>query len=194
VLADLGTGDGRFVLAAAAGEPDRLVIGIDPVAAGLAEASRRAAASPSRGGRPNALFVVAAAESLPRALCGVAERVTVNLPWGSLLRGALALDEAAAAGIATLVAPGGRAELLLAPAPRDRLAPELSVDARLADGRLEADWRRLGLCLLDARRATDAELAATTTTWAKRLRLQAGSGADRTPWRLVLEKEPDGSR
>ena len=40
---DLGTGDGRFVLAAAAARPDTLVIGLDASAAGMAESSRRAA-------------------------------------------------------------------------------------------------------------------------------------------------------
>jgi len=194
VLVDLGTGDGRFVLAAAGANPTGLVIGIDPVADALAEASRRAAAPPPKGGLTNALFVVAAAESLPLELHGVAERVTVNLPWGSLLRGALALDERAAAGIACLVAPGGTAELLVAPADRDRLAGDVSVDGRLEGGCLTADWRRYGLCLHEARPATAAELAATPTSWAKRLRLHGSGVADRTPWRLVLRREPaDGS-
>ena len=107
MLADIGTGDGRFVLATATANPRWLVIGIDPVADALVEASRRAAAPARKGGLPNALFVAAAAESLPAGLHGVATRVTVNLPWGSLLRGALALDDAAAAGIACLAAPGG---------------------------------------------------------------------------------------
>jgi 16S rRNA (adenine(1408)-N(1))-methyltransferase len=190
VLADLGTGDGRFVLAAAAADPTRLVVGIDPVASSLGEASRRAGAPPHKGGLPNALFIAAAAESLPRGLHAVVERVTVNLPWGSLLRGALALDEAAAAGIACLVAPGGTVELLVAPADRDRLAGDVSVERRLEGGCLVDDWRRHGLCLTEARPATSAELAATPTTWAKRLRLHGSGPADRTPWRLVLRREP----
>jgi 16S rRNA (adenine(1408)-N(1))-methyltransferase len=190
VFVDLGTGDGRFVLATAAANPTRLVIGIDPVADALAEASRRAAAPARKGGLPNALFVAAAAESLPRDLHGVAERVTLNLPWGSLLRGALALDERAAAGIACLVAPGGTAELLVAPADRDRLAGDVAVPKRLEGGCLTDDWRRLGLCLHEARPATAAELAATPTTWAKRLRLHGSRLPDRAPWRLVLGREP----
>ena len=60
---DAGTGDGRAVLAAAAGEPATLVLGLDANAAGMAEASRRAARSGRRGGLPNAAFVLAAAES-----------------------------------------------------------------------------------------------------------------------------------
>jgi 16S rRNA (adenine(1408)-N(1))-methyltransferase len=43
VAIDLGTGDGRHVLALAAARPDTLVIGVDANAAGMAESSRRAA-------------------------------------------------------------------------------------------------------------------------------------------------------
>jgi 16S rRNA (adenine(1408)-N(1))-methyltransferase len=59
---DLGTGDGRRVLARASERPDTLVIGVDANAAVMAEASRRAA---RRSAFPNALFAVAAAEHPP---------------------------------------------------------------------------------------------------------------------------------
>ena len=183
MLADIGTGDGRFVLAEAAANPSLLVVGIDPVADALAEASRRAVASPCKGGLPNALFVVASAEALPAEVCGVADLVTVNLPWGSLLRGALALDRDAASGIAGLVRPGGRVELLLAPSERDRLAAEVDVEARLA-GSFADDWLGYGLTMLEARPASADDLAGTRTTWARRLDL--GRRADRAAWRLVL--------
>jgi 16S rRNA (adenine(1408)-N(1))-methyltransferase len=184
---DVGTGDGRFVLDAAGATPDRLAVGIDPVATAMAEASRRAAAPPRKGGLPNALFVVAAAESPPPELAGRASTVTVNLPWGSLLRGALALDPPAAAGIASLVAPGGRVEMLVAPADRDRLAADVRVEDRLA-GSLVGDWAAHGLLVVDARPATPVDLAATRTTWARRLGLADGRARDRDSWRLVLRR------
>jgi 16S rRNA (adenine(1408)-N(1))-methyltransferase len=62
VALDLGTGDGRHVLAAASARPDTLVIGVDANAAGMAESSRRAA---RRDAVPNALFAAAAAEHPP---------------------------------------------------------------------------------------------------------------------------------
>jgi 16S rRNA (adenine(1408)-N(1))-methyltransferase len=62
VAIDLGTGDGRYVLRAAAEQPDTLVIGLDADAAAMAAASRRAA---RRDALPNALFAVAAAEHPP---------------------------------------------------------------------------------------------------------------------------------
>ena len=115
----------------------------------MIEASRRAAGPARRGGLPNALFVVAAAEAMPPELNGVAEVVTIHLPWGSLLRGALAIDEAVAAGIAGLVAPGGRVEILLAPATRDQLDDAIDVGERIGNG-LADDWRQFGLGLREA--------------------------------------------
>lgn len=189
-MIDLGTGDGRFVLATAAADPTALVIGVDASADAMAEASRRAAGPAKRGGVPNALFVVAAAESPPSELAGIADSVSIHLPWGSLLRGALALDDAVAAGIAGLLAPSGRVEILLAPAVRDRLAPEVDVARRLTDG-LADGWRRHGLALCEARLATDAEIAAARSTWARRLGLRAGD-PDRSAFRLVLRPAPVG--
>ena len=113
--------------------------------------------------------------------------MTVNLPWGSLLRGALALDADAARGIAGLVAPGGRVDMLLAPAARDRLAADVDVEARLADG-LADDWRALGLEVVEASPATPAHVAARPTTWARRLRLASPGRPDRVAWRLVLRR------
>jgi 16S rRNA (adenine(1408)-N(1))-methyltransferase len=186
---DLGTGDGRFILATAAASPDRLVVGIDPVASAMAEASRRAARSARRGGLPNAMFVVAAAEALPAELVGIAARVTINLPWGSLLRAALALEPAGAAGIAGLLTPGGVVEVLLAPAARDGLEPAMDVRRRLEDG-LAADWESFGLKLLEAGPAAGVDVEATRSTWVRRLGLRAGD-PDRTPFRLRLARAVD---
>jgi tRNA G46 methylase TrmB len=45
-VVDLGTGDGKAVLARAAADPSSLVIGIDAVAPALAAAARRAGRPP----------------------------------------------------------------------------------------------------------------------------------------------------
>src|SRR5262249_32624428 len=121
VTIDVGTGNGRAVLETAAAVPTGLAIGIDANAASMAEVSRRASRPAVKGGRPNALFLVAAAEAMPDELHGIADLVTVLFPWASLLRGCLGRDAAVAAGVASLLRPGGILELLLAPAERDRL-------------------------------------------------------------------------
>ena len=176
---DVGTGDGRAVLATAAAEPTSLVIGLDAAAASMAESSRRAA----RARLSNALFVVAAAESIPAELCAIAQRVSVRLPWGSLLRGCVGIDAAVTVGIASLVAPGGELDLLLAPIARDGLAgvpTEPGDVVRATAGAFGA----FGFALIEGRAATSGELAASRSTWAKRL-LSGGGAAGARPVMLI---------
>ena len=110
VALDLGTGDGRSVLALAAARPDTLVIGVDANASGMTESSRRAS---RRDALPNALFAVAAAEQPPGPLRGLAGALTIQFPWGSLLRGVLGGDDAVLAGVAALLAPGAEGAALV---------------------------------------------------------------------------------
>jgi 16S rRNA (adenine(1408)-N(1))-methyltransferase len=151
----------------------------------MAEASLRAARAAAKGGLPNVLFAVAAAERPPAELCGRIDEITILFPWGSLLRGALGLDPAVAEGIASLVAPGGRVEVLLSVTDRDAGAvavPPLSEH----DGQdVARRWRGFGLELTDYRPATEAEIAGSGSTWARRLRA-AGRQRDRMVWRLGL--------
>ncbi|HEY6597335.1 MAG TPA: hypothetical protein VI011_25015 [Asanoa sp.] len=185
----MGTGDGKAVLARAARWPSALVVGIDADRAAIADASRRAARPPKKGGLPNALFVVASAEAPPEELAGRVDELTIQFPWASLLRGTLALDDAVAAGIAGLLAPAGRMTALVAPAARDGLAG-LPTTADLLDGAapaLAARWLAHGVTLTDLRDATSAEVAASGSSWAKRL-LAGRSAAERPVARLSLRR------
>jgi 16S rRNA (adenine(1408)-N(1))-methyltransferase len=167
------------VLAAAAAGPDRLVIGVDANAAAMAVASRRAAASPRRGGLPNALFVVAAAEALPHELDGLADLVTVHFPWGSLLRGLLGADPAIITGLTRVMRPAATLSLLLSSTDRDRgagLAPLQEPAVRA----LAAAYDGWGLEVTEARPATAADIDAAHSTWGKRL----GAGGRRPAWLL----------
>ena len=148
----------------------------------MAESSRRA----SRGRPPNALFVVAAAERVPEELHSIADELTILFPWGSLLRGVLALDDAAPAstGIASLLAPGRVATAIVSIEDRDGLElPQLDGE----DGACEAlrgRWSRHGLELCALRPATRDEIQATGSTWARRL----GVGRERAALRLELRR------
>jgi 16S rRNA (adenine(1408)-N(1))-methyltransferase len=168
VTIDIGTGDGRAMLVAAAREPATLVLGLDANASVMAEASRRAARPPRKGGLPNAGFILASAESPPPILQASADLVTVRFPWGSLLRGVVGADAAVAAGIAGLVAPGGALELLLAPAERDGLdAMPTSIDGLVAGA--SRAFETHGFAIDDVCLPTPADVAATRSTWARRL-------------------------
>ena len=122
---DLGTGDGRLPYVSAGQDPDRLFVGIDASAAGLRELSNRAA----RAGLANLLYVRAAVEALPPELIGVADRVTVILPWGSLL--------------AAVAAP--RVPLLRQVRALCQPAATLAVVLGIDPVRDQAEARRLGL-------------------------------------------------
>ena len=154
----------------------------------MAESSLRAARPSRRSGLPNALFVVAAAERPPDELCALAAEVTILFPWGSLLRGALALPDGleAAAGIAALVAPGGVVRALVSIDPRDGLViPSIDADDR---PRLAERWARHGLTLAAFEPAGQEEIRASGSSWARRLAV----GRGRRVWRLELRRAAMG--
>lgn len=184
----MGTGDGRAVSGRAAAEPRTLVIGVDADASAMQEASRRAARPPAKGGRANALFVVAAAERPPSELECVADEITITLPWASLLDGVLGRNDAVAAGLASLTAPGGRVRAVVSIAARDgRGLPALEAGQRAS---IAAAWERHGLALRAFRPATPDEVLALAamSTWARRLR----AGRDRQAWTVVLTRDRPG--
>jgi 16S rRNA (adenine(1408)-N(1))-methyltransferase len=172
------------VLAEAAAEPTVLVIGVDAVASAMAEASRRAAKPTVRGGRTNAVFLAAGVEMLPAGLAGVADRVTVRFPWGSLLRGALGLDGPAAEAMAALVAPGGSLELTLSIAERDGIVGRAGPFGSRDLARLGGTFRALGLRITDVRALDGSELRRLGSSWAGRL----GAGDARQVWGIRLER------
>jgi 16S rRNA (adenine(1408)-N(1))-methyltransferase len=132
------------------------------------------------------MFVVAAAERLPRELAGRADEVIVLFPWGSLLRGALALPDAkgSATGIVGLVRPGGRVRILLSIDPRDGLPIEVLT---VADGpRIAARWATLGLEMGTFGAASTDEIRGTGSSWARRL----AAGRERDVWRIELCRLP----
>jgi 16S rRNA (adenine(1408)-N(1))-methyltransferase len=149
----------------------------------MADSSRRALTSPRRGALANALFVAASVEQPPDELIGIAAELTITFPWGSLLAGALATDPVAAAGIASLIAPGGRVRILLSVIDDDRLSiPPLG--ERDAAGLAER-WACYGLRLGAFRLATPAQVRASGSSWARRL----AAGMRRPVWRMDLVRE-----
>lgn len=176
---DLGTGDGRYVLATATDHTDQLVIGIDTNAAGMAEAARRAAAAPRKGGLANVLFVVAGAEALPAELDGAVSALTVHFPWGSLLHGLVRPEPSILDGVARVCRPGAVVSVLLSVTERDHVAG-LARFTGDEIARLAGAYAAFGLALTDAQPATAADITAAHSTWAKRL----GAGRTRPAWQL----------
>lgn len=107
IVLDIGTGDGRFVFAAAKANPNRFYIGIDANAKPLEKRSIKITRKRAKGGMPNAMFVQAAVEDLPEELDGIASEIYVNFPWGSLLRAVATGDERLLASLRRILVPRG---------------------------------------------------------------------------------------
>jgi len=183
VAIDIGTGDGRGLIRRARSEPRALFIGVDAVAEAMRRTSARAARPAARGGTPNAIFLVAAAEQLPGALAGRGDEVSVVLPWGSLLRGLLSADASMIGRLRALLRPGGTIELLLSVEPTDH-RPGLPVLTEQAVAELASPYAAVGLALESCRPATRADVARLGSTWAKRLAIPERRAA----WLLVLKR------
>jgi 16S rRNA (adenine(1408)-N(1))-methyltransferase len=175
LIVDLGTGDGRYVLRTARARPDALVIGIDPVSAAMTASAGRAARKPARGGAANAVFVTGSLEQMPGALRGLVHELTVNFPWGSLLRAVGSPEEDGLRAAVDLLAPGGTMVALLnaSAAEQEDYADRLDLppleDQGHVDGRLVPGWRSAGLDDVRWRYLDPGEDPPRRTTWGQRL-------------------------
>jgi 16S rRNA (adenine(1408)-N(1))-methyltransferase len=159
VLVDIGTGDGRYVRAAAQVDPATFAIGVDACREPLWHTSRTV---PS-----NALYVIANALALPHELDGCATHVTINFPWGSLLAGLLNGNPALVARLAVIAQPGAVLDVRLNAGALAEAGRELE-DGGAA---VRAALRAAGFALRRPVALGPADLRACPTTWARRLAL-----------------------
>ena len=158
VLIDVGTGDGRYVLHVARTRPTWFAVGVDACRDNLRKASRKALS--------NALYVIANALALPGELGGMASKVTINFPWGSLLTGLLDGNPMLLEGLLAIARPGAMLEVRLNGEALAGAGYTLeSGGARIRQALHEGGFEVAGdLLRLDAR-----QLRQCPTTWAKRL-------------------------
>jgi 16S rRNA (adenine(1408)-N(1))-methyltransferase len=146
----------------------------------MVEASRRAI---RKGALPNALFVVAAAESLPPELYGFADEVTIHFPWGSLLRGLIRADPAIVRGLMEVTRPGAEVSMLVSVTDQDRVDGLHTLDEPAIDEMLHG-LARFGLRPIEARPASREDIQAAHSSWSKRL----GAGSSRAVWNVRLAR------
>ncbi|MHB8645632.1 MAG: class I SAM-dependent methyltransferase [Thermomicrobiales bacterium] len=169
ILIDIGTGDGRFVRHSARQCPSSFAIGIDACRENLRGVSRNAPY--------NALFIIANALTLPHELRGLATRITINFPWGSLLAALLAGDPAFLNSLVTLAQPGATLEIRLNQGAFAEAGATLAAGVTQIVQTLSArGFHHRQSATLDA----DA-LRRYPTTWARRL----AYGRDPCGWSLV---------
>ena len=172
LVVDIGTGDGKHVLAVARARPRALVVGLDAGPDAMRRTAARAAAKPAKGGTPNALFTWAAVEQWPAGLTDVTE-VHALMPWGSLLRALVRPDEDVLRAVAAHCRPGAPFLVTLnlhawRPAvPEVGDTSEPTPESALAD--LAPAYARAGWTLTEAAYLGPDELAALGTSWTKRL-------------------------
>lgn len=173
-MIDLGTGDGRFVSAAARANPDKFYIGIDANTKPLEKPSMKATRKPNKGGLPNAMFVQAAVEDLPEELNGVADEVHIHFPWGSLLRAVATGDEKILAGLRRICADACLVEIIIGIDPeRDRAELKRlgihELNSKFISATLAIRYRNAGFALVDHGQIGPGEWASIETSWARRL-------------------------
>ena len=161
MLADVGAGDGGYVLHRARTEPDTFAIAIDASPDALASGAWRA----KRARVANAAFLVEGVERLPLDLAGLVDEVTVHFPWGSLLRGLVDGSSSVVEPIACLMRAGAELRVLVSAIDRDGIG---EVSPSLIASRC-ASYAEHGLHLVEAEWASDAIVAESRSTWAKRL-------------------------
>jgi 16S rRNA (adenine(1408)-N(1))-methyltransferase len=152
--------------------PEYFFIGMDACRENLRANSQRRL--------PNALFVIANAQALPCELTGLADRVTINFPWGSLLESLLGDDLSLMDGLSFVTRPGADLDVHLNADATAAAGWELEPGAEQVERVLNAaGWKTTSRSGLSAR-----DLREIPTTWAKRLAF----GRDPRAIRLSLQR------
>jgi 16S rRNA (adenine(1408)-N(1))-methyltransferase len=172
VLIDLGTGDGRYAIDLARRCPEAAVIGLDTNLDHLRGSARR------RLG--NLRFITADALGWEAGLLPEADTVTINFPYGSLLRGVVEGDPGLVARLDALLGRGARIEVRVNASALTATGIEPAGTA----GAIAKALRRIDGMRVRARAMTRDELASFPSSWAKRL----GYGRETSSWLVVGER------
>jgi len=188
IVIDLGTGDGRFVSAAAKANPNKFYIGIDANVKPLEKPSMKATRKPAKGGLPNALFVQAAVEDLPEELNDVADEIHIHFPWGSLLRGVTNGDDGVLNALRRICSLGCLVEIVIGIDPErdaneiERLGIPALTDQYLQNN-LFPKYAAASFKCIEWRHLSPDEWSQFETSWARRL----GGNLSRVVTLIVLE-------
>ena len=170
VEVDLGTGDGRFVFKMAKQNPDTFFIGVDPSEPQLAEFSKKA----NRQKLENVMFVIGSIEVFPEELMGLASKLYINLPWGTLLKETIQPSQKTLATLNQLLTPNAELEILLGydpafePSETSRLnLPEISLEFLTTQTIIT--YKAGGYENTEISELQKVDLSNIETTWGKKL-------------------------
>jgi len=157
IALDLGTGDGKFAFHYARTFPNHFVIGVDACRENLREHSRLKL--------PNALFIIASAQSLPNELNGLVSHITINFPWGSLLESLLTGDYMLMRRLESISSSSTQIDVRLNGGALAEQGWTLEAGAeQIYNNLIYAGWRVKTPVLMNAQALRDFP-----STWAKRL-------------------------
>ena len=190
VVIDIGTGDGRFVSAAARANPNKFYIGIDANAKPLEKISMKATRKIAKGGLPNVLFIQAAVENLPEELNAAADEIHIHFPWGSLLRAVVSGDENVLEALRRICAPECLLEIIIGiDAERDKSEIERLELPNLSNDYLEnvllPKYEAAGFEVLEKGSLNASKWSKLETSWARKLQ----GGSNRKVTYLILQNQ-----
>jgi len=167
-------------------EPSRLFIASDANPDALIETAWRAGRKLARGGVSNLICIAEPLNVLAAELGDVADRVTVILPWGNLLRAVVEPEIESLRDIAYLCVPGAAVEIVFSyDQQQDARKGSSLTSGSLTEEHLATTlpkaYEQAGLRIGEVKKVSQQELAAYETTWAKRLAF----GRAREVWRLL---------
>ncbi len=179
VVIDIGTGDGRFVYKMAKKNSGVLFIGVDPSEKQLEVYSKEA----NKNRLENVLFVVGSVEMLPEELFNTANKIFINLPWGSLLEKIAKPTAEIAKSIKNLLKANGTIDIIFG--YLDEAEP--SETLRLSLPPITKEYIKQEIAPIfhmkcQVSELTKEELKDLETTWAKKLSF----GKDRPIFKLIL--------
>lgn len=157
IIIDIGTGDGRYVHTLAENNPRWFVIGLDSCRENLRKYSNRKLR--------NMLFIIASAQEIPVDLTGLVSHVTINFPWGSLLKSLLSGDSKLFCGIESISASVASFDIRLNSGALAEAGWELARGAaQIYNTILGSGWVAEPPAMMDAGALRDFP-----SSWAKRL-------------------------
>lgn len=174
VAVDIGTGDGQFIYKRAKQNADELYIGVDSSIDNMRMCSTKTTKKPSKGGIKNILFVVSGVEALPDEMTAIADKITINLPWGSLRDGIVKGEEAVLQNIKKISKSKAELSICVTYSTNHekqeieaRKLPTLSID--FIRTQLKQQYGVYGINIDDAYIWNNDMLKKLDTKWAKKL-------------------------
>jgi 16S rRNA (adenine(1408)-N(1))-methyltransferase len=181
---DVGAGSGRQVLKLSEKNPGGFYIGMDPSAGSMRENSVKAAKNGKKSRPDNLLFAVGSIESVPDELAGIADIISVVLPWGSLRDGIARADALVLGNLRRLGKTGAALEILIG---YDEKSEPHEMEKRglpmLSQGHFKSlapMYRNAGIELRGIEAIGNDALKSIESDWAKRL----AYGKARTVYRI----------